>query len=57
VREVVDDECEEKRLLSREFKTWSRSLRSNFWAIISAAFPLGQRIMGIDPKNNYQYQG
>ena len=36
---------EEKRL-SFEFRMWSRSLRSSFCAIISAAASLGQRIYG-----------
>jgi len=35
--------CEENRL-SLELRTWSRSLRSSFAAIISAAAALGQRI-------------
>ena len=35
--------------LSFEFKMWSRSLRSSFADIISAAAPLGHRIMGMTP--------
>ena len=41
--EGADRDCEEKRL-SLELRTWSRSFRSSFVAIISAAAPLGQRI-------------
>jgi hypothetical protein len=39
----ADRACDENRL-SLELRTWSRSLRSSFAAIISAAAPLGQRI-------------
>jgi hypothetical protein len=38
----------EKRL-SFEFKMWSRNFRSSFADIISAAAPLGQRMMGMTP--------
>jgi hypothetical protein len=38
----------EKRL-SFEFRIWSRSFRSSFPDIISAAAPFGQRIIGMTP--------
>lgn len=46
VEELLDFE---NRLLSRELRIWSRSFRSNFWAIKAAALSLGQRMMGICP--------
>ncbi len=36
-------------MLSLELSRWSRSLRSSFVAMISAAMPLGQRIIGMTP--------
>jgi hypothetical protein len=39
----------EKRL-SFEFNMWSRSFRSSFADIISAAAPLGQRMIGMTPE-------
>lgn len=44
----VAREVFEKRL-SFEFRMWSRSLRSSWADIISAALPFGQRIMGMTP--------
>lgn len=46
VLEAEADERENK-LLSREFKMWSLSLRSSFCAIVAAALSLGQRMIGI----------
>jgi len=41
--------------LSFEFKIWSRSFRSSLAAIISAAAPFGQRIMGITARESQQW--
>ena len=48
--------------LSFEFKIWSRNFRSSFADIISAAAPLGHRMIGITPSRvshmqHIDYQG
>jgi hypothetical protein len=44
------DAVPENKLASLFDKKWSRSFLSSFAEIISAAFPLGQRMMGMDPR-------
>ena len=41
---------EAEKRLSFEFKIWSRSFRSSFAEIISAAAPFGHLIMGMTPE-------